>query len=101
VDSLLRRIVINLSISHYHRELSTPFAFESAEKLDTRGLLVDPAPGPERALTAEQQLDRVVTMLTAVSPRTCQILIAQRIEKHLAAAVSALGEMLPADFGLP
>ncbi len=42
VDALLRRILLNLSISHY-RELTSPFTFENAERLDRRGLLVDPA----------------------------------------------------------
>lgn len=116
-ESLLRRIVINLSINYYHRELSMPFAFESFEKLDRQGLLIHPAPGPERAIAAEQELDRVVSVLSAVSARTCQIFIAQRggysyeeiatafavkprtVEKHVAAAMLVLDEMIPAGFG--
>lgn len=119
VDSLLRRIVINLSITYFHRELSAPFVFESIDKIDRRGMLIDPAPGPERTLAAEQQLDSVVSLLNAVSPRTCQIFIAQRggysyeeiaaafgvmprtIEKHVASAALALREMMPAGFAVP
>jgi RNA polymerase sigma factor (sigma-70 family) len=78
VDSLLRRIVINLSITHFHRELTPPHTFESAESLDARGMLVDPTPGPERTVAAEQELDRVINLLNEASPRTCQIFIAQR-----------------------
>lgn len=119
VDSLLRRIVINLSITYFHREISTPFAFASVDRLERRGLLVDPAPGLERTIAAEQQLDGVVNVLNAVSPRTCQIFIAQRggysyeeiattfgvkprtVEKHVASAMEALREMMPAAFAVP
>jgi RNA polymerase sigma factor (sigma-70 family) len=119
VDSLLRRILINLSITHFHRDLSTRFTFESAEKLERRGFLVDPAPGPERTLAAEQQVDRVVSLLSATSPRTCQIFIAQRggysyeeiaavyavkprtVEKHVASAMLILTEVMPTEFPRP
>jgi len=113
VDSLLRRIVINLSISHFHRERSAPFRFRSAEKLDRRGALVDPAPDPERRMAAEQELDRVASLLSAISPRTCQIFMAQRagysygeiaagfgvkprtVEKHVTSAALILEEIMP------
>jgi DNA-directed RNA polymerase specialized sigma24 family protein len=78
VDSLLRRIVINLSINHFHRELSAPFVFESVDRSDRLGLLIDSAAGPERTVTAEQELDWVVSLLSAPSKRTCQMFIAQR-----------------------
>jgi DNA-directed RNA polymerase specialized sigma24 family protein len=112
--SLLRRIVINLSINYYHRELSRALIFESVEKLDKEGILIDPTPGPERTLAAEQQLNSVVNLVSALSPRTCQIFIAQRggysyeevaaafvikprtVEKHVALATTALTEMMPA-----
>jgi DNA-directed RNA polymerase specialized sigma24 family protein len=118
-DSLLRRIVINLSITHFHRKLSAALKFESVEKLDRQGVLIDPALGPERAVAAEQELDRVVNLLNAVSPRTCQIFIAQRagysyaeiasafsvkpptVDKHVASAVLALEEMMPAELAIP
>lgn len=115
-DSLLRRIVINLSITHFHREQSTPFIFDSVEELDRRGMLLSAAPSPERTLVGEQQLDRVAEVLGAVSPRTCQIFIAQRVgysyeevatafsikprtvDKHVTCAVQTLTEMMAKDF---
>lgn len=113
-DSLLRRIVINLSINYYHRELPRVLATDSLHALDRRGQLIEAAPGPERILAAEQELDAVVSIVSAVSPRTCQIFIAQRggysyeeiavafgvkprtVEKHVAAAGLALAELIPA-----
>src|SRR6185312_3114073 len=114
-----RRIVINLSINLYHRERSSPLVAQSLGMLDRRGLLIDPAPGPERTFAAEQELDGVVSVLSAVSPRTCQIFIAQRggytyeeigsafaikprtVEKHVTSAMLALKEMMPAEFAIP
>lgn len=79
-DSILRRIVINLSINHYHSEQSRPLAFESIEQLDRRGVLIDPTAGPERTLAAEQELDQVwARLLRAVGLRACQIFVMQRI----------------------
>lgn len=117
-DALLRRIALNLAINHYQRELRRLPPTECLDKLDRRGKLIDPGPGPERTLAAEQELNGVVNVLSAVSARTCQIFIAQRggysyeeiasafavkprtIEKHVASAVLALQEMLPADFAI-
>lgn len=118
-DSLLRRIVINLSINFYNRELPRALAFDSIDRLDRLGMLVDPAPGPEQTLSAEQELDRVVSALNAVNARTCQIFIAQRggygyeeiatafavkprtVEKHVASAVIILAEMVPEGYESP
>lgn len=115
-DSLLRRIVINLSINYFHRTLSAPYSFESVYELDSRGILIDPAPGPERTLAAEQELGMVVERLSALSERVCRIYIAQRmgynhnelatafgimprtVEKHVVSANSALREMIPIAF---
>ena len=114
-DSLLRRIVINLSINYYYRELSNPLIFERVDAADRRGMLIEAAAGPERTLAAEQELDRIASLLSAVSPRTCQVFIAQRggysyeeiaaafairprtVEKHVASAALILKEMMPAD----
>ena len=114
--SLLRRIVINLSINRYHRDRSSPFLSRSIDALDRRDLLIDPFPGPERTLAAEQELDAVVNLLSAVSPRMCQIFIAQRggysyeeiaaafavkprtVEKHVASAALLLEETMPEGF---
>jgi len=89
------------------------------EKLDRRGVLVDPAADPERALAGEQELDRVARLLKDVSPRACQVFVAQRggysyeeiaaayslkprtVEKHVATAALVLAEMMPADFAAP
>jgi RNA polymerase sigma-70 factor (ECF subfamily) len=115
-ESLLRRILINLSINHYHRVLSSGFVFENIDKLDRDGILIDPTPDSEQTLAAEEQLDAVVNLVSAMSQRTCQIFIAQRsgysyeevgvafaikprtVEKHVAIATSALMEMMPAHF---
>ena len=115
-ESLLRLIVINLSITYYHRELSRALIFENIEKLDKMGVLIDPAPDPERTLAAEQQLNSVLNLVSALSPRTCQIFVAQRggytyeevaaafvikprtVEKHVALATTALTDMMPVLF---
>jgi DNA-directed RNA polymerase specialized sigma24 family protein len=81
-DALLRRIVINLSITCYHLRRASPLVSESIGALDRRGKLIDPTPGPERTLAAEQELDAVVNLLSTVTPRTCQIFIAQRAGYH-------------------
>jgi RNA polymerase sigma factor (sigma-70 family) len=116
VDSLLRRIVINLSINYYHRSLSSPFSFESIAELDRRDGLIDPASEPERKLAAAQELGMLVEQLSAVSERVCRIFLAQRmgysyeeigtafgimprtVERHVASAMSKLREMMPAAF---
>lgn len=115
-DSLLRRILINLSINYYHRTLSAPFSFERIDDLAGCGMLIDPAPSHERVLAAEQELRIVVDALSAVSERMCRIFVAQRmgyshdeiatafgimprtVEKHVVSARSALREMMPAVF---
>ncbi len=111
-ESLLRRIVINLAINYYRRELSQRLAFETIDSLESQGIVIDSTPGPERTLAAEQQLDTVLHLLSAMSRRTCQIFLAQRIgysyeevaaafaikprtvEKHIAVATSTLIELL-------
>jgi RNA polymerase sigma factor (sigma-70 family) len=116
VDSLLRRIVVNLSINFFHRTLSSPFSFERIHELRGRERLIDSAPGPERTLAAEQELDIIVGQLSAVSERVCRIFLAQRmgysyeelgtafgimprtVERHVASAMSTLREMMPEAF---
>jgi RNA polymerase sigma factor (sigma-70 family) len=71
--SLLRRIVINLAINHYHREQKSAEGFVGLFEA-----IVDPKPGPERILSAEQELMMVTDVLKAVSPHTCRIFLMQR-----------------------
>jgi RNA polymerase sigma factor (sigma-70 family) len=78
VDSLLRRIVINLSITFYHRELEEPRICESVEKADRQGELVEKRLGLDEALMAEQSLETMANLLGAISERTCQIFLMQR-----------------------
>jgi len=111
-DSLLRRIVINLAINYYHREVSRRFVFVPVEALESQGIAIDPTPDAERTLAAEQLLDTVMHLMSAMSRRTCQIFIAQRggysyeevavafaikprtVEKHVANATSTLIDLL-------
>ena len=110
VDSLLRRIVINLSITFYHRELEDPPICESIGKADREGRLVENRSGLDEALIAEQELGEVTNRLSAISERTCQIFLLQRsgyryeeiasafvikprtVEKHVNTAVLELEE---------
>jgi RNA polymerase sigma factor (sigma-70 family) len=116
VDSLLRRIVINLSINYFHRTLSSPFLFVRIAELNRRERLIDPAPGPEQVYSAEEELGIVAARLSAASERVCRIFVAQRIgysyeeigiafgimprtvERHVAAAMATLREKMPAAF---
>lgn len=106
--SILRRIVVNISINRYHSGRAVPFATQGIDRLDRYGVLVHPGASPERTLAAEQELDAIVCLLSALSARTCQIFIAQRVgysyeevalafavkprtvEKHVALAISKL-----------
>jgi RNA polymerase sigma-70 factor (ECF subfamily) len=115
-ESLLRRITLTLAINYFQRELPKALATESIDNPDHRGSLIDSAAGPEQTLAAEQELNGVVSLLSAVSHRTCQIFLAQRsgysyeeiasafavkprtVEKHVASAMVALQEMMPAAF---
>jgi len=78
VESLLRRIVINLSITFYHRELEDPPICESIDKADRQGKLVENKSELDESLTAEQGLEAVANLLSAISERTCQIFLMQR-----------------------
>src|SRR6185437_6377559 len=110
VDSLLKRIVINLSITFYHRELEGPPICESIESADRHGELVETRSGLDEALIAEQGLEAVTNLLGAISGRTCQIFLMQRggysyteiasafaikprtVEKHVTTAMLELQE---------
>jgi RNA polymerase sigma factor (sigma-70 family) len=112
VNSLLRRIVINLSITYYHRELSRNFVFEPVDRLERQGIVIDSTPDPERTLAAEQELDTVANLMSAMTSRTRQIFIAhcsgytykeiaaafvikpRTVEKHVTHATSTLIDLL-------
>lgn len=115
-DSLLRRIVLNLTINQFNRTPSSRFSFERVDDLAKRSMLIDAAPSHDRVLAAEQELRIVVDALSAVSERMCRIFVAQRmgyshdeiatafgimprtVEKHVVSARSALREMMPGAF---
>jgi RNA polymerase sigma-70 factor (ECF subfamily) len=110
VDSLLRHIVIHLSITFYRRELEEPLICESIERAERQGRLVENRSGLDEALIAEQSVEAVANLLGAISERTCQIFLMQRggynykeiasafaikprtVEKHVRAAVLELEE---------
>lgn len=73
--TFLARIVNNLNINLYRREQILTFAAEPVEELDEQALFVDRVADPERVVTARQQLDSIMTMLTSVSRRTCEVFI--------------------------
>ena len=77
-DSLLRRIVINLSITFYHRELEQPVVCENIERADKQGKLMERRSSLDEALMAEQDLYAIANLLGAISVRTCQIFLMQR-----------------------
>lgn len=109
-NSLLRRIVINLSINFYHRKLEDPPICESIQRADKQGRLVEERSGLEGTVIAEQDLEAVANLLGAISERTCQIFLMQRcgykyeeiasafaikprtVEKHVNTAVLELEE---------
>ncbi|SRR5579883_1991422 len=77
-EAFLRRVITNLSINQYHREQIVSFAEESVEELAESIPLIDPDPGPERVVSARQQVEQISAMLSQVSVRTSQIFIAHR-----------------------
>lgn len=107
-EAFLRRVASNLAINQFHREQILSFAHEAIEELELQGMLVDASPGVERLLSAQQEVDRIAAMLSAVSHRTCEVFLAHRagysyaeiacelsistrtVKKHIARAVSML-----------
>jgi RNA polymerase sigma factor (sigma-70 family) len=107
-EAFLRRVVSNLAINQFHRDQILSFAHETIDELDQQAMLVDSGPGVERLLSAQQQLERIAAMLSAVSRRTCEVFLAHRaghsyaeiadelgistrtVKKHIARAISML-----------
>lgn len=76
--TFLARIVNNLTINLYRRERILSFASESVEELDEQGQFAERTPSPERILVARQRLEAVLSMLSAVSGRTCRVFVLSR-----------------------
>lgn len=74
-ESLLRRIVINLSINYYRDVLENPAPFVRIDKVS----IVHPQPDLERMVIAEEELGRVMNHLGKKSLRVCQVFFAHRI----------------------
>lgn len=77
-DSILRRIVINLTSNHYRDKQSTRILPRTIEELDRRGVLVDSGADPELTFAAEQELNGVLNLLSGINKRARQIFLAQR-----------------------
>lgn len=107
-EAFLVRTVTNLAINQHHRERILSYSNESVEDIAESHQLLDPNPGPDRILAAEQLLKEVQDTLDAVSTRTREIYFAHRagyrydeiaaaykisektVEKHIARAVLLL-----------
>lgn len=90
-EAFLRRVVSNLAINEYHREQILSFTQETIGELDRQALLIDTGPGIERLLSAQQQVEQIAAMLSAVSQRTCEIFLAHRAGFSYAEIASELG----------
>jgi RNA polymerase sigma factor (sigma-70 family) len=77
-EGFLTRTVSNLAINEYRREQIISFAQETVEDIEERVGLMDATPGPERICAAQQRLEEITRILSAVSEKTCQIFLAQR-----------------------
>jgi RNA polymerase sigma-70 factor (ECF subfamily) len=107
-SAFLARTVRNLSIDRYRREHRHLYALETVEELEQNDVLQDEGPAPDDIVSSQRRLQKVESILRAVSPRTCDIYFAHRagysyteigeqlrvskstIEKHIARAVLAL-----------
>ena len=77
-EALLARTVQNLAINAGRRDLIIPYERKTLEELDQGDCLVDPAPGPEQILLAEQRLKKIEAMLNAANKKTCAIFMGFR-----------------------
>lgn len=110
-EAFLTRTVSNLAINAYRRGRIVSYANQSVEQLEQTIGLPDGSPGPERIIAAQQRLDEISGILSAVSERTCEIFLAHRagysyeeiatdlgitqrtVQKHIARAVFLLIRM--------
>jgi len=110
-EAFLARTVSNLAINEYRRGRIISYADETVTELEQGTGLADAGPGPDRIIAAQQRLDQITTVLSAVSERTCEIFLAHRagytydeiaadlaisqrtVQKHIARAVFLLIRM--------
>jgi RNA polymerase sigma factor (sigma-70 family) len=77
-DAFLARTVSNLVFNEHRHEQVISYANETLDELEQNAGLADASPGPERILAAQQRLDEITRVLSAVSERTCGIFLAHR-----------------------
>lgn len=110
-EAFLARTVSNLVVNGYRHSSIVSYASESLEELEQSAGLADAGPGPERIIAAQQRLDGIAKILSAVSERTCEVFLAHRagysydeiaadlnisqrtVQKHIARAVYLLIRM--------
>lgn len=74
-EAFLARTVSNLAVDEFRRGQILSYAKTELEQSTT---LADASPGPDRILAAQQRLDQITSVLSAVSERTCEIFLAHR-----------------------
>jgi RNA polymerase sigma factor (sigma-70 family) len=107
-EEFLAKTVNNLVSDQQRRARVLAYASEPVEELAQSVPLIDPSPGPDRIVAAEQRLQQIQETLDAVSRRTREIYFALRagyrydeiaaafgisdktVEKHVARAVLKL-----------
>ncbi len=77
-DAFLARTARNLSVDLHRREHRALYVQERPEELG----LVDLRPTPDEDLATRQRLNRVGTILDALSPRTREIFLMHRVDGH-------------------
>lgn len=77
-EAFLATTVKNLAINEFHRSRIIQYEQKTLEELDQDDCLVDPAPGPERILLAQQRLEKIEAMLKAANKKTCAIFMGFR-----------------------
>lgn len=89
--AFLQRAVINLSIDWHRRECRHASTEASVEELAETLALLDPGPGPDEVLAAQQRLNEVRRILDAISIRTREIYLAHRAGYSHQELASAFG----------
>ncbi|MGH9735026.1 MAG: RNA polymerase sigma factor [Candidatus Acidiferrales bacterium] len=89
--AFLQRAVINLSIDLHRRECRHAWTETPVEELAETLALLDPGPGPDEVLAAQQRLNEVRRILDAISIRTREIYLAHRAGYSHQELASAFG----------